>query len=49
LRRARACVMVVAINPCPASKGVQPMAELNVVLMANWNDGKYNVLKFLYS
>ena len=44
-----AWVMVVAINPCPASKGVHPIAELNVVLMANWKEGRYNVLKFLYS
>ena len=42
-------VNVVAIKPCPASKGVHPIAELNVVLMANWKDDKYNVLKFLYS
>ena len=41
--------MVVAIKPCPASKGVHPIAELNVVLIANWKDGKYKELRFLYS
>jgi hypothetical protein len=42
--------MVVAIKPCPASKGVHPIAELNVVLIANWKeDGKYKELRLLYS
>ena len=31
-----ACAIVVAAMPCPASKGVQPIAELNVVFKANW-------------
>ena len=45
----RACAIVVAANPCPASKGVHPMAELNVVLIANWKAGNAIIFNCLYS
>ncbi len=35
LGEARAFVIVLALRPCPASKGVQIIAELNAVLRAN--------------
>jgi hypothetical protein len=45
----RACAMVVAAKPWPASNGVHPIAELNVVLRANWKAGSALLFKFLYS
>jgi hypothetical protein len=35
--------------PCPASNGVQPIAELNVVFKANWKAGSAMLFNCLYS
>ena len=45
----RAWAIVVACNPCPASNGVHPIAELNVVFKANWKAGSAIFLNCLYS
>jgi hypothetical protein len=45
----RACAMVVAAKLWPASNGVHPIAELNVVLRANRKAGSALLFKFLYS
>jgi hypothetical protein len=41
--------MVVAAKPWPASNGVHPIAELNVVLRAYWKAGSARVPRCLYS